>query len=236
MIPAIIGILASRSVAVATDPFFGNVSLLLHGEALVDSSGTPKVFSSGTGVVSTAQQKFGSSSLFYDNSYSNIDSHADLDLGAGDFTIEAWVRSTGTGGSQGCLISANSGGHRAYFTVSAAGSLAIGGNVFPDFGTASGVIAPNTWHHVAVTRSGADGRLFVDGVLLATNSTLSGSNTFNLSAGSTLIGSGNIGFGTVPPTNASSSFSGYIDELRVTKGVARYTASFTVPTAAYPDS
>jgi Concanavalin A-like lectin/glucanases superfamily len=236
MIPAIIGILASRSVAAPIDTFFSSVSLLLHGEALVDSSGTPKTIDASTGVVSSTEKKFGTSSLFYTSSYTNVVSNAQLDMSNGDFTIEAWVRTTGTGGSQGCIISANDGGYRAYVVVTSAGALAIGGNAFPDFSTAGGVVVPNTWHHVAAVREGEVGRLYVDGVLLSTQTGISVANTFNLSAGSTLVGSGNVGFGTVPPTSTQGSFSGYIDELRVTKGVARYSANFTPPTAAFPNS
>ncbi len=78
--------------------------------------------------------------------------------------------------------------------------------------------AASTWYHVAVTRSGTSLRMFINGILesSATNS-------------SDLVASGlNLGLISTPYL-----MNGYIDDFRITKGVARYTANFTPPTGTF---
>jgi hypothetical protein len=75
------------------------------------------------------------------------------------------------------------------------------------------------WNHYAFTRQSGTGRIFKDGVLLA-----SGTVSTNYGQNGVAIG-GSLG----------SSTNGYVDDFRFTVGVARYTADFTPPTAPYPD-
>ena len=88
-----------------------------------------------------------------------------------------------------------------------------------------GVVPASQWVHIALSRSGTSTRLFMDG--LQTGSTYT--DTLNYIASPVRIGDGNDG---VSPT---ASFSGYIDDFRITKGIARYTANFTPPTLPFPD-
>jgi hypothetical protein len=83
--------------------------------------------------------------------------------------------------------------------------------------------AVDTWHHAALTRSSGDHRLFLNGVQEGSTWT----NSYNQSNALIEIGQNPSG---------SQSFTGYIDDLRITKNVARYTATFTPPTAAFPDA
>ena len=85
-------------------------------------------------------------------------------------------------------------------------------------------LAANTWYHVAVTWDGTTLRFFVNGVIGTTHTGV----TITPSTNQVIVG------GTGP--GASGLFTGYIDDLRITKGVARYTANFTPPTAALPTS
>jgi hypothetical protein len=88
-----------------------------------------------------------------------------------------------------------------------------------------GTLLTNTWQHIAYTRTGGTGRLFVGGVLAG-----SWADTTNY------VGTVNR-LGQTSASNAvDNRLSGYIDDLRITKGVARYTAGFTPPTAAFPNS
>ena len=87
--------------------------------------------------------------------------------------------------------------------------------------TGGGDIADGEWHHVAFSRDGASGRLFLDGVQVG--STLSLSTTELGPTGKPIC---------VGSQNGSSDFNGYIEDVRITKGLARYTANFTPPTAA----
>ena len=81
----------------------------------------------------------------------------------------------------------------------------------------------NTWNHIAVSRSGSSLKVFLNGI-----SVISLTNSVNFSRGGALIG-------TVTETIGAYGINGYIDDLRVTKGVARYTANFVPPTTAFPD-
>ena len=81
----------------------------------------------------------------------------------------------------------------------------------------------NTWYHVAVSRTGSSLQLFVNGVVdaVATNTAALGDSS-NVAK-----------IGAEPA--ASQYFSGYIDDLRITKGAGRYTANFAPPVAAFPN-
>src|SRR5690606_10805029 len=86
----------------------------------------------------------------------------------------------------------------------------------------------NTWYAVAVSRVGADLMLFVDGVLQATTNI--GTASINDTSYYTYIGA-NVNGGTL-----FGHWHGYLDELRITKGVGRYTTNYTVDTEAFPNS
>jgi hypothetical protein len=95
------------------------------------------------------------------------------------------------------------------------------------FLSGTSTLTNNTWYHFAACRSGSTLKLFVDGV-----EEYSGTDTTDYTSSASF----NAGdrqdldpFGQYP-------LDGYIDDLRITKGVARYTANFTPPTAAFPDS
>lgn len=111
---------------------------------------------------------------------------------------------------------------------------------------------PNTWYHLAVARQGSVLRYFVNGTLTmsfdiaslpsytlesgwnwTSQATISGDAAIHSSMGPLSIATG---IGADGNPNPQTLFNGYIDELRITKGVARYTASFSVPTAAFPDN
>jgi hypothetical protein len=92
----------------------------------------------------------------------------------------------------------------------------------------SGVsVLSGTWRHIAVTREGTTLRIFIDGVLRG-----SVTDSRDYSPSITYFGVG----AQINSRNAAYDFVGHIDEVRVTKGVARYTANFTVPTSTFPDS
>jgi hypothetical protein len=82
-----------------------------------------------------------------------------------------------------------------------------------------------TWYHIAVCKSGSSTKMFVNGT--QAGSTYTDTNNYVAGVNRPRIGSG----GDV----AGNYFSGYIDDLRITKGYARYTASFTPPTSAFPN-
>jgi hypothetical protein len=227
------------------DPFFSNVSLLLHGNGtngsttIIDSSPTPKTVTAvGNAQISTAQSKFGGSSIVFDKVDDQLTfaSSNDFAFETGNFTIEAWTysrdvstaargwfqTSTTTGGLQANYnngISIAQGANSVGSALNGGIFVAIDGNYF---GSNSAVLIANQWQHIAVTRSGGTCRVFVDGTQVgsrASSANLTGSNLVVGGYYSTLY-----------------LFDGYIDDLRITKGIARYTSNFTPPAAPFADA
>ena len=89
----------------------------------------------------------------------------------------------------------------------------------------AGTISTNTWTHLAVSRSGTSLRGFINGTQVG--STVTNSTSLLNVAQRPVIG-------TNGNTVSIENFNGYMDDLRITKGYARYTANFTPPTAAFP--
>ena len=206
------------------DPYFSSVVALLHmdgGDAsttFTDVKGhtfTPV----GNAQIDTAQSKFGGASGLFDGAgdYISASASADWGFGAGDWTVEAWVRPTDAAGDEclfdnrlsaatGCAIytSLNSLSNTWGFANNSA-IVANGGNL-----TAGG------WAHLAVTRSGNTVRGFRGGTV---DWTYTDSRTYASSPAINICASG-----------SGQYFTGHVDDLRITKGVARYTANFTPPT------
>jgi hypothetical protein len=213
------------------DPNFSSVSLLLHmngsnGSTVFtdNSSNAVAVTANGNAQISTAESKFGGASCFLNGTSDSL-TFTDPALGTGDFTIEMWVKTNSS--VQYAQLIGNE-------TASAGYSLLInnnsttGGQIALYIGsliasTSTGDWSDNSWHHVAVTRSGTSVTIWVDGT---SNGTGTSSASMN---GSSLcyVGRNN----QFSPRN----ITGYIDDLRITKGVARYTANFTAPIAPFPD-
>jgi hypothetical protein len=133
-----------------------------------------------------------------------------------DFTIEFWLYLTGVTGEGTAFYVPATGGINLFMSISSNWGIARSGvAVDNNFGTPP---TQNTWHHIAVSRTGSTINAYIDGTRVFT-----GTNTSSYAAGSLQVGLSS--FGTI---------TGYIDDLRVTK-YARYTGStLTVPTAAFP--
>jgi hypothetical protein len=227
--------------APTTDPHFSGVVLLLGFE---DYEGSTYVFdespsSHGAAVVfgnahiTTAQQKFGLSSATFDGAFDSagyVDS-GDWNFGSGLFTVECSIRAATVAAGTRFIIGQwyNAGGlgwvlyqdgSQAKWNVSTDGT-----NNFNDL--AGGALTTGAWFDVAVDYDGSKYRLYVDGVMVASSAT---ARTINNSGNSLNIGS-NSG-------QNAFFFNGWIDEMRVTKGVARYASDsgYTIATSAFPRS
>lgn len=181
----------------------------------------------GDAKISTAQYKYGTSSIYFDGTgdYLNIPSTNLLNFGTGDFTVECWVRHTTIAVDTFYISASGSGG--LFFGIGgiAFNNTTIGygrAGVAWDYYAAHGMSA-NTWYHVALTRSGTSIRMFVNGTQVGTTQT--SSTSYSLATTSTTVGS----------QGAAYYYNGYIDDLRITKGYARYTSNFTAPTSAFKD-
>lgn len=219
----------SRGMTNIQDPYYNSVVLSLHmegansGISFSDSSvGKLTISTSGNVSTSTDQKKFGTSSLTTSNNetdtaISNFISApaSTLGVGAGDFTIEAWfLKTLGFTTHVRIWFPQNhvSGGNRITFLILKTGVLYC-----DRFGA---VIAQssaltwnnNQWYHVACTRSGSTVYLWRDGIQVASASNI----TTNFASDTSY---------RISPANSGH----FIDELRVTKGFARYTIPYTAP-------
>lgn len=217
------------------DPYWANVMSLLHfngannSTTFIDEKGH-SIYGYGGAKISTAQSKFGGSSLYLDgiDDYLSIPYTVDL-IPDADFTIEAFVYLTSYPTIWAILyaqqsstniapisVQINSLGH-IRFSVSS-NNLNYGFNL-----TSDNTISLNTWTHVSITRTGEVWRIFKDGQIES------------------------IGIKSITPYNNTNQHligrqngiyyvNGYIDEFRFTKGIARYTSNFTPPIAEFPNS
>jgi hypothetical protein len=212
------------------DPLFSSVALLLHmdgtGSSFVDSSGTPKtITASGNATQSTAQSKFGGKSMYLDGSgdYLTLPSNAAFGFGTGNFCLEYWWYPTRNAGNE-TMIDTRPGDTGVPLVLGKSGAGAVRCYDGSDVRT-GGTMTLDSWNHVAWSRSGSDNSIYLNGTRV-----INFSNAFD----------GDSARGLTIGANASVGFEnaqGFIDDLRITKGTARYTgATITVPTAAFPDS
>jgi hypothetical protein len=221
----------------STDPYYSSVALLISGDGangsttITDSSSSPVAITvNGNAQISTAQKKYGTGAIMFDGSgdYLTISNSTTFALGTNDFTIELWVYPTTLNAYAGILSSAaNTSPYWTYFTGAwqinfGASSSVVGFAVSTSPGsywasTETPAIPLNQWNHIAVTRSGLVIRKYLNGVL-STTDTMPGNYTF-ASDGTSVVGKHDI--------RGGMDFTGYMDDIRITKGVVRYTANFT---------
>ncbi len=226
--------IAYGAVAAGGDPYWANVTSLLHFDG-ADASTTftdvkGKTWTgAGNAQLDKAFFKWGSAALLLDGSGDYISTPGSTDYSpTGDFTCEAWIRPAAIG-SIGAIASTRLSGNGWQFQVNADGTILVGwwgswsGSFFGL--TSTTVLAVNTYYHVRWCKSGSTYYLFVDGILEAsgTPAGIYASNTATLYLG-------------YDPQAGGRYFNGHIDDFRITNGVARSTSSFTPPTAAFPDS
>ena len=177
--------------------------------------------------LSNTQKKFGATSLYVADNVT-VSSSDGFNMGTGDFTIEGWYyltqfnnhflydqwdsSSTGAGNIQIYVKSNEGGAIRVYYD---------GSSRF----TTTGGFSLNTWTHLAVVRSSNTIKVYFNGT--ADGTTQSYSGQFG-KTGDLYIGDQHAGGGGAPQM--------YVDDLRVTKGLARYTSNFTAPTTAHLSS
>jgi hypothetical protein len=210
---------------------FSSVSLLLHmdgsGSTFTDSSASPKtVTAQGNATQSTTQSKFGAKAMYCDGNGDGVTVEAATTNGfaanAGDWTIELWAYPTEIKDQHLCIIS-NSGLSVPGFNAYLAGDGTIVVNNASNSAFEGGSYSIDSWQHFAFVRSGSTITIYRDGVSQGTTS-------------QTPAGDGQqIAFGYSAYNFGNHFFNGYLDEIRYTQGVARYTATFTPPTAAFED-
>jgi hypothetical protein len=225
------------------DPSFSFITLLAHCDGangsttLTDNSPLAKTFTAnGNAQISTAQSKFGGASALFDGAGDFFStSYATSPIGTGDFTVEFWIRplaiaadynvfSVASGSNLNIFIgndSANAGGAGIRFVIR---NDAQGSNA--DMNINATLLAVGTWAHVACCAEGTAARLYFNGVQQLASS---------------IVGSRTATFTTMNIGQLHASipryYNGYLDDIRVTKGVCRYPGGtpFTPPTAPFPN-
>jgi hypothetical protein len=242
------------SGAVACDPYFGNVVLLMGYEGVNGSTGAPGMTdespaANGTATVfnnakiSTALFHAGNSSLLLDGASDvYFPNNSNWNFGTSPFTVECffyltsltlsqaqflvtrWHTGVPVGSANGFwalwITDGNNGvnnGVLGFRTYSASSYTDLAGTVSPSL---------NTWHHAAIDFDGTKYRLYLDGVVLQSR-TSPISNLVNSDPDLSIGADHQYG---------GEYLHGNIDEVRITKGVARYASDsgFAVPTAAFP--
>ena len=186
--------------------------------------------------ISTAQSKFGGSSMLFDgsNDYLSVGgSEWNSNLNSGDFTVEFWIRFNAVGTNYIISNYSGSNGWGVAMWSGGGGTNYLDGFWYDgswkyiqyDVGGSSRYTTPSTdtWYHVAFVRDGNDWSLYLNGTAEGTRTGLSGSIT----------SSTNNGLDIGRRFSGAYFVDGYMDDLRITKGLARYTSNFTPPTPAH---
>jgi len=223
---------STGSLTTASQGATANQVLLLTAQSatIVDNSINLTTFTNTGTVTSSTSNPFGPyySGNFSGSNYLSVTNNSSIDLatGAPDWTIECWFNTT-TSGVQRSIIQKDgiSGSRQSQYSI----SISTGNQINLTLSTAvnaggnqnfvGGSISASTWYHVAAVRSGSNITVFLNGAIIAGPTALSttlGNNTGDLT----------IGMNTGP----ADFFTGYISNLRIVKGTAVYTGSFTPPT------
>ena len=213
-----------------------STSLLLNftNAGIIDYTAQNNIVAVGSAALSRTVTKFNSRSIYFNGTtdYLSIPTNAALNVSTGDFTAECWfnTNSINNAGNGQTLIwlggntSAYAGVRLGLDVSGIAFYLSTDGSTWAVNTGPIGTVLSNTWYHVAVTRSGSSFKVFLNGTQVGTTYTQAGT----LYAG-TLNYIGSLNYTAVSGT-PFRQMNGYIDDVRITKGVARYTANFTLPT------
>lgn len=210
--------------------------LLLHcdgangGTTFTDSAPVPKTVTvAGNAQTSTTQVKFGTASCLLDGSgdYLELASSTDFDLdSSGAYSGECWIYLPSLADDYYIMgnadVSGGVGGGWAIWIEAATSSIKMNFGATPQITAVHGLVI-NTWTHVAWDR-GTDGviRVYVAGAVIGTSSSntsaVTGTNVFRVGE---------------DPVHNNRAFNGFQDEVRLSKGIQRWGAAFTPPTAPY---
>ena len=210
-----------------TSPLTTPASLLLNftNGGVVDAHSSNNVETVGNAQLSTAVTKYGNASIYFDGTGDYIDVPNDVSnqLSGAVYTIEMWLYPT-VGGVERRIFNKNGASTYGWLlSISTTDTIQFRTDSTNLSGGA--LTAPvNQWTHVAVTHDGTTTRIFVNGQLStsATGVTITNANELGV-----------MRIGSRAYQTGSFNYTGYMDDIRITKGVARYTANFTPPTTGH---
>jgi len=210
-----------------------NTSLLLNytNGAIYDATAKNDLETVGNAQISTTQSQWGGSSMYFDGTGDRVilPEIPLFNFGTEDFTIEAWIyvndisairgifgQNSGTAATNQFMMLVHTTGRLDFYVYYSSTYLLLQ--------SATSAVSTGAWHHVAGVRNGSNFSLYLNGASVASTTA---AITVNNSVTPLGIGAVNGQVGTYP-------MNGYIQDVRFTKGIARYTTGFTPPTAAFP--
>jgi hypothetical protein len=189
----------------------------------------------GNAQVATNPVKYGSGSMAFDGTgdYLIMPNSPIYDFGAGDFTIEGWVYVTSTSASRQTFIGRGvNGGASFHIALETTGNwiyyLSSNNSTWNIASAVNiGVNRIGVWQHIALVRAGTVFTPYLNGIAGTTTTSSSAIYWSSASAAVNCV--------TVGATEAGTqTLFGFIDDLRITKGVCRYFTTFTPPQQALP--
>lgn len=220
-----------------SDPNWSKVSFLSHFDgppgstSIVDMKGL-SLTANGSAVLSGASSAFGGSSLYIPPSGGWVAATVPDDrftFGTGDYTIECWIYPTDVSGIHCVIARSNptgsywqlriSSGQLQFLALTAAGATATAWQ--------GGSVTASQWSHIAISVRSGTGLLYLRGHMVGGGAV---PEILSADAPPLIIGAAHLTAGT--PVR---QYTGYIDEVRITKGLGRYPVQFTPPTSPFPD-
>ena len=226
---------ANGGFSTIVDTNYPLISTLLHfnntnaSQPFIDNGPSSLVFSANNAgpVLTTTDFKFGTSSVSFPGtagSYVVCTNGTPFAFGTGDFTVEFWINRANAGSYIFGNITTSNLSTNYAGAISLTGTFVFQTGLGPIF-SGTTIIALNTWTHVAVTRASGVIKSFINGIVDA-----------NLSNAANFLTTESFAIGSLGTLAGVQAFAGKIDEFRVTKGFARYTAAFTPATFEFPNS
>lgn len=219
----------------AFNPLWSNVTLALHADD-IDGSTTftdekgHTLTRVGSNTISTAQSKFGGSSIYFPGDggiYASTGGTNPDFAFAGDFMVRLWVYLTGATGTARAIYDGrrNPGSAEGFILYTDTSNFLKLYSGIAFYLQDSVALPTNQWVHLAISRASGTLRSFKDGVQMS-----SGTPAVNLSDGRLWLGQTSTEYGS------GGAWEGYMDDIEVVNGEAVYTASFIPPTAPFPNS
>jgi hypothetical protein len=218
---------ANSTITVPTAPLTAitNTSLLCNftNAGIFDAATINNAQTVGNAQVSTTQAKFGTTSMYFDGTgdWLTIIDKPELRFGTAPFTVEFFVYLGATGAARGLVAKGTS---TTGWLVSTDSSNKVVFTYTTSTITSTAALSGSQWYHIAVVREGTGSnqtKIYIDGTNDGTGTVSTDFNQTSIA----YVGANRTG---------GDALNGYIDELRITNGYARYTANFTPPTAAFP--
>jgi hypothetical protein len=227
-----LGQLKPAATTEAGDTHFSKVTAMFNFDGIdgdtttsgLDASNKNLTLSYSSGdQLSNTQKKFGATSLYVADNVT-ISTSDGFDMGTGDFTTEAWYYFTSFSSSFGIWdqwTGSSSGNSQVWMSSGSAGTMKWyynGSSIL----SSSTTLSTGQWYHIVLTRHGGTLKFYINGTVDSSTQSFTGDYG---KSGTVYLGDQHAGGGGAPLY--------YVDDLRVTKGLARYTGNFTAPTTAH---